>query len=393
LAEFVDFVDRVAPMADTKTAPLLVEHPRHAVSPGNFEDGAMVAGHAWSHDTRARGLCRVVGKPLPERPVSNDSLSSDISPVVELSAWDRLVRNPLDVLAKDILRLHLYEERADPDRGLLPLTLSTRQRRKLIEGAFPLKTSEERKHWVEVARRVGELPVGAFAETAEQQVDTVVDAMQGLCAQWDLGFEPPPLFSVQWTFDGGRQLLGAIPGVVEGADWLRAVDFQYADPEGERSVGLQLLVLTAIGNPLRAAVRVQPERSLKEATKARLLFLDEDIDADDAAERLETLDTLHRRASVRPYAFFGETVNKIFANPDEPNREAGRQAFSEFLNDSHNAWRTEVRLFGPYADFDMFFDDEAMEFWGDFQTVMRIAQAPRGRWTGRDAPRGRRMLS
>lgn len=393
LAEFVDFVERVAPQAEGKEAPLELQHPRHAVSTGNFRSGTLVSGWAWSHDTRARGLCRVVGKPLPERSVSDDTLSRDISPVVELAAWDRLVRNPLDVLAKDILRLHLYEERADPDRGLLPLTLPNRQRRKLIESVFPESSSEERKHWIEIARRLGELPVGACADRAARELDETVDAMQGLCAQWDLGIQAPPLFALQWTFDGGRQLVGAIPGVVAGADWVRAVDFQFADAEGERSVGLHLLVLAAIGNPLRAAVRVQPERRFKEGITARLLFLDEDIDADDAEERLEILDTLYRRASVRPYAFFGDTVKKIFADPDEPDREAGRQVFSDFLNDSYNAWRSEVRLFGPQADFDTFFDDDAMEFWGDFQRVMRIDKAPGGRWRGRKAPLGRRMLS
>ena len=395
LAEWIDFVQRAAPgPADgtTEKAPIEVDHPRHAVSVGNFVEGEVVPGRIWSHDTNAKVLCREVGAPAVARERSADTLVCDIPRQVRLEDWERLVRNPIDVLVRDILHLNTFEEGPDPERGLIPLKLPKREQERLLEAVFLESTQKGRDERIEIARRIGELPVGARADELAEQVGNMATRMRELCEQWHVDIAEPQGFPVHWEFDGGRILTGTIPGVQTHNDLLRGVGFRNDDKKRERVLGLHLLVLAALGTPAHRAIRVEPDSEPDKFAVARLLFLNALIDSDNATGRLEMLDSLYRRASVRPYAFFGDTVQKIFENPESPNLDAGRQAFADYLGDPYSNWQTEFRLFGPAADFDAVFDDDALGFWSDFHRVMHIKRAAAGQWAG-PGPQGRRCLS
>lgn len=394
LAEWIDFVDRAVPAPGKDSggpAPIEINHPRHSVSPGNFVGDKVLAGQIWSHDTNAKALCREVGAQAVARERSADTLVCDIPRQVRLEDWERLVRNPIDVLVRDILHLNTFEEGPDPERGLIPLKLPTREQARLLESVFHESTQVGRDQRIEIARRIGELPVGARADDLAEQVGNMATRMRELCEQWDVDIAEPPGFPVHWEFDGGRILTGTIPGVQTHNDLLRGVGFRNDDKKRERVLGLHLLVLAALGTPAHHAMRVEPNSKKSHYGTARLLFLHPSIDPQASTERLELLDRLYRRACVRPYAFFGDTVQKIFENTDAPDLDAGREAFSEYLGDEHSKWHTEYRLFGPSADFDEVFDADALEFWSDFHRVMRIGSIA-GLWQGA-APQTRRCLS
>ena len=132
LAEFVDFARRagVGTNDTTKLSNIEIVHPRHTSSPVNFRPDGVQPGIIWSHDPVARTAATNLGKATTPTNLQV-SAPHPTWAVIELSALEQLVSDPLRLFVKHTLGINTWRDNEASTPAIFPLALTTREHRDL----------------------------------------------------------------------------------------------------------------------------------------------------------------------------------------------------------------------------------------------------------------------
>ncbi len=370
LAEFVDFARRAGVGTDdtTKLSRIEIVHPRHASSPANFMLNGVQPGVIWSHDPAARTAATNLGHATT--PLTRGIGTQPDMPVIELSALEQLVRDPLRLFVQHTLGINTWRDNEATTPATFPLALTTREHRDLSEQLLQVllnntdtKAEAEWQHALQIS---GLLPVGVFGDA---QLTELTQLAHGIVAE--AGEKQVPLQGGS-THDihcmaGSFQVVGRIERVHAETTQMVMLSTEDDFDKLKPIAALRLLVATAHGVPVDRLVVVNRHNKWKPGAlntrgapapvaQIRTLRFDAPIDQTQAQARLAVLCDLVRTALVSPCASFGGAATDTLAD-----RADGRKTFDQFVHGRSYEYSSELVVYGAGPQFDDVFVANAPE--------------------------------
>ena len=178
------------------------------------------------------------------------------------------------------------------------------------------------------------------------------------------------------ALSAGSVLKGSIPHLQSADRLIGVVKGSKSHDRDHLKLGVRLLAAAAAGLGVRHGITVHEHKDKPGQAIARLVYLGDTIDSAEATRRLDELAQLHAAASAMPMPMFGGTVKAIFGDPDNPNIEAGREKFNNFVRSADYATSLERRVYGATADFDVIFTPRGpvVSFWERFHGVFHFTK-------------------
>ena len=369
-----------------------VGHPRHHLSPKNFESGGVQKGVIWSHDADAAKVSQLVGasdggndaagKTPGDTPATATSAAgatppgepaeTPIHPVIELSILERMVVDPLRLYLEKTLGIDTWRSDEQATPATFPLTLEKHVVRALTLELLHAIVADPRAEaaWVQSVRQSGRLPVGPHGD---RQLEEIVQLAQGLSAALathalDLAsLVTMPLSAIDL---GGCQLVGHVSGVLPSSRQLVIVTARESDKDSYgrplHMAALQLLAAQAAGvdvthatiisrrdtwkpGALKPATKKNPGPTLMDAWQVRVIRLANELaHPRSAADRLRETVGLAHEAMVSPRPAFGKVVT---CSPDSRTRD-----FKEYVGGDFYPRTSEAIMFGVSPTFEDVFE-------------------------------------
>ncbi|MEK7295550.1 MAG: hypothetical protein AAB018_03350, partial [Actinomycetota bacterium] len=363
LAEFVDFARRagVGTNDTTKLSTIEIVHPRHASSPANFMPDGVLPGIIWSHDPAARTAATNLGHATtPTSPQTNIGTAPDM-PIVELSALEQLVRDPLRLFVQHTLGINTWRDNEATTPATFPLALTTREHRHLSEQLLQVllnnTDTDAEAEWQHALQISGLLPVGVFGDAQLAELTQLAHGIVAEAAQKQVPLQGGSTHDIHCTA-GSFQVVGRIEQVHAQTTQMVMLSTEDDFDKLKPIAALRLLVATAHGLPVDRLVVVNRHDKWKPGAltttgapapvaQIRTLRLDAPIDQTQAQARLAALCDLVRTALVSPCASFGGAATKTLAD-----RAEGRKTFGQFVHGRSYEYSSELVVYGANPQFD-----------------------------------------
>lgn len=370
LAEFVDFARRagVGTNDSTTLSNIEIVHPRHASSPANFVPDGVQPGIIWSHDPAARTAATNLGQATT--PVPTGIGTAPDMPVVELSALEQLVRDPLRLFIQHTLGINTWREHSATTPATFPLVLTTRQHRdlsgQLLQVLLNSTDTGAEAEWKNALQISGSLPVGAFGRDQLSELTQLGHGIVAAAAEKHIPLQGGSTHDIHCPA-GSFQVVGRIEGVHAESTQIVMLSTENDFDKLKPIAALRLLVATAHGLPVDRLVVVSRHDDWKPGaltTKGapapvahiRTLRLDAAIDQTQAQTRLAALCDLVRTALVSPCASFGGAATDTLAD-----RGKGHKTFNQFVHGRSYEYSLELVVYGANPQFDDVFVANAPE--------------------------------
>jgi exodeoxyribonuclease V gamma subunit len=382
LAEFVDFARRhgVADRDEDKGTEIEFLHPRHATSPRNFALGGVVPGRVWSHSVGTREIARKVGVDIAPGTVPGFAASSPSTGVVELASLCKFVRSPLRMFVNDILGVNTWRDKEQADHAVIPFAIDSKSHQNFvtgyIRGKAGLVPSWSPEAHVALARLNGDVPVGAYGNAVVSDMTAIAESIVATCATHSVVPVAPDPTPVLVSLADGLSLKGLIPHLQQSEKLIGVVKSTDKYDIDHIESALRLLVATAAGIDVRCAITVHAHEKKAQAS-ARLVYLGDVVDQDEAKRRVLQLVKLRAVASTQPMPSFGDTVDAVFSNPAQPDFDRGRTVFDKFVDGERYASTLEHSVYGDQPQFNDVFDPEGtiVAFWSQFHQALHLTRA------------------
>ena len=370
LAEFVDFARRagVGTNETTKLSNIEIVHPRHASSPANFLLDGVQPGLIWSHDPAAHTAATKLGQATT--PITTGIGTEPDMPVVELSALEQLVRDPLRLFVQHTLGINTWRDNNATTPATFPLALTTREHRELSEQLLQVLLAnsdpEAEAEWQRALHISGLLPVGAFGDDQLIELTQLGHGIVAEAAKQHVPLQGGATHEIV-CMAGSFQVVGRIEGVHTESTQIVMLstedDFEKLKP----IAALRLLVATAHGLSVDCLVVVNRHVKWKPGVlttkgapapvaQIRTLRLEGSIDQTQAQTRLAALCDLVRTALVSPCASFGGAATDTLAD-----RAKGGKTFGQFVHGRSYEYSSELVVYGANPQFDDVFVANAPE--------------------------------
>ena len=384
LAEFADFC-RTNGVGEDKNGNLEIEyfHPRHNTSTANFLRDGVMPGAVWSHSVTRNETAKKVGVEL-ERKILDIKVKEVVPTIVDIEELERFIKSPLNSFVRNVLRINRWREDQSAEEAIIPLSMERRMRQRYVEGCIH-GLAEEIPGWTleshhQTARLNGDLPVGGFGESALAEMDALAQGFKEKCSDFKVSLSEPEEVPLMTDLGDGVVLRGALKGLEPVKRKLTVVQVSDKYKKDVAVLGLRLLVARAAGLDVRYAIPIHQHYDDNTKAIARLVYLADTIDADSARHRLLELVYLYGESCRRPFPSFGDTVDRIFKTPKEPNLELGRTNFEKFVKKSDNGRgenysdSDERLIYGDSPDFDAIFVDGGLvlDYWSRFHGVFHL---------------------
>lgn len=370
LAEFVDFARRAGVGTDdtTKLSNIEIVHPRHASSPANFVLNGVQSGVIWSHDLAACTAATKLGQATT--PITTGSGMEPDMPVVELSALEQLVRDPLRLFVQHTLGINTWRDNDATTPAIFPLTLTTRQHRELSEQLLQVLLTnsdpEAEAEWQRALQISGLLPVGAFGDDQLIELTQLGHGIVAEAAEQHVPLQGGSTHDIV-CMAGSFHVVGRIEGVHGDTAQIVMLSTEDNFDKLKPIAALRLLVATAHGLSVDRLVVVNRHDKWKPGAlnakgapapvaHIRTLRLETSIDKTQAQTRLAALCDLVRTALVSPCASFGGAVTDTLAD-----RAKGGKTFGQFVHGRSYEYSSELIVYGANPEFDDVFVANAPE--------------------------------
>jgi exodeoxyribonuclease V gamma subunit len=384
LAEFVDFTRRhgAGERGDGEGSDIEFLHPRHATSLRNFFPGGVVPGRIWSHSTSVRDVAGKVGAVAAPKTADVTVVQAGTANVVDLESLVKLVQSPLEMFVNDVLDISTWVEDAGIDQAVIPLGVDRITKRNFIDGYLVGRctagSSFDPNVHRDLARLNGDIPVGAYGEAVVAELQTLAESLVAVATTYALDPVPADATPILVALSAGSVLKGSIPHLQTAGQLIGVVKGSKSYDRDHLKLGVRLLAAAAAGLGVRHGITVHEHKDKEKAGQAiaRLVYLGDTIDTAEATRRLDELVQLHAAACAMPMPTFGGTVKAIFADPDNPNIEAGREKFNSFVRSADYATSLERRIHGAAPDFDVIFAPHGpvVSFWDRFHGVFHFTK-------------------
>jgi exodeoxyribonuclease V gamma subunit len=370
LAEFVDFAHRagVGTNDTTKLSNIEIVHPRHTSSPVNFRPDGVQPGIIWSHDSVARTAATNLGKATS--PITTGIGTAPDMDVVELSALEQLVRDPLRLFVKQTLGITTWRDNEASTPAIFPLALTTREHRDLAEQFLHVLLNNSDLNAeidLQSAWKIsGSLPVGVFGDA---QLSELRQLSQGIVTEASAKQVPlhgGTTHDIRCTA-GNFQVVGRIDGVHVETTQIVMVSTEDDFDRLKHIAALRLLVARAYGLSVdRLVVVCRHEKWSPGATNTkgapapvaqiRTLRFETLINQREAQARLAALCDLVRIALASPCGSFGGAATDTLAD-----RGKGHKKFNQFRDGRSYAYSSELIVYGAQPQFDEVFTSTSPE--------------------------------
>jgi exodeoxyribonuclease V gamma subunit len=224
LAELADFAVRHGVRREKHDKPcgIEIEHPRHHLSPDNFMPDRVQPGAAWSHDPVALEIAKVVGIDLPAdagsqpRPAATPPEAGE--PLLELTALEKLVRDPLLLFLEETLGIDTWRSSADATPATLPLVLRKKQARELTLELLALLVADPAgvDAWRSAVRASGRLPFGPLGEWQLAEIEQLAAGILAKAQRSDVPLVGAEARELRLAV-GSEQVIGHLTGLHEAA--------------------------------------------------------------------------------------------------------------------------------------------------------------------------------
>lgn len=370
LAEFVDFARRagVGTNETTKLSNIEIVHPRHASSPANFVLNGVLPGITWSHDPAARTAATRLGQATT--PITTGIGTEPDMPVVELSALEQLVRDPLRLFVQHTLGINTWRDNDATTPATFPLALTTREHRDLSEQLLQVLLNnsgpEAEAEWQGALQISGLLPVGAFGDDQLIELTQLGHGIVAEAAEQHVPLQGGATHDI-FCMAGSFQVVGRIEGVHGDTAQIVMVSTEDNFDKLKPIAALRLLVATAHGLSVDRLVVVNRHNNWipgalntkgapAPVAHIRTLRLETSIDQTHAQTRLAALCDLVRTALVSPCASFGGAATDTLAD-----RAKGGKTFGQFVHGRSYEYSSELIVYGANPQFDDVFVASAPE--------------------------------
>jgi exodeoxyribonuclease V gamma subunit len=361
LAEFVDFARRagVGTNDTTKLSNIEIVHPRHTSSPANFRPDDVQPGIVWSHDPIARTAATNLGQPTP--PTTTGVGTAPDMPIVELSALEQLVRDPLRLFIRDTLGINTWRDNEASTPATFPLALTTSEHRDLgeqllqmlLNGAGLQAEAKLQHAW----HMSGSLPIGVFGDQQLSELTQLAHGIVTEATEKQIPLQGGSTHDIR-CMAGNFHVVGRIDGVHVDTTQIVMVSTEDDFDKLKPIAALRLLVATAHGLLVDRLVVVnrhdkwKPGELTTKGTPAptaqiRILRLDAPIDQTEAQARLAALCDLVRTALASPCGSFGGAATATYAD-----RNKGRETFNKFVHGRSYDYSSELIVYGADPHFD-----------------------------------------
>lgn len=330
LAELVDFAVRHGVARAEPGTPSGIEllHPRHQLSPRNFQAGAVQPGLTWSHDRAALAVSARLGsepEPLP----APAAVSTPPAPVMALESLERLARDPLRLHLEETLGIDTWRGDETETPATFPLSFSPREIRRAAAELLGVLVADPRGEagWLDALETSGRLPIGPHGAA---QLREIRELAHGLVAHAETRHLPlTGIVSRELRIDANgtrvaghllgvhepaRKLIVVTTGTVDRDSWARPLHVAAVQLVAARAAGLdvgEVAILSRNGSwsPGKTTSTGKPVNPCQ----LRTIVVADHVDC---RQRLAELTALAHEALAEPRGLFG-----LGETPPEKRRE------------------------------------------------------------------------
>ena len=412
LAEFVDLCKRagvadrqVSSSTDShhmaqKATEIEYFHPRHFSSARNFVASAIVdrgVARPWSHNMAAKAAAgaaeAVQSKPSQKLSVVGSKLSS-----IELSQLERFVKDPLQVFTRSVMGISTWRESTADVDAVLPLELSSNMYQHItlqhLYGFAGLLDTWDEHHFEESLRANGQLPVGAYADSALEDIKITARNFAQSCDQHAILLTPIDESIIDVALSDKYRIRGTMSGYQPEQQRLSLVSMSPKYKNDHLILGLRLLVLAASGAADIAAYSVHRHKDEPQKAIVRIMKLHKDISVEDARTKVSNLCDLYLRAHLAPYPLFGDTARGLTANSNDIDYDKHSGAFKKFVESDSYANSAEAVVYGDTPIYEDIFvpNGDVVGFWTTLSAAYRIAGKSEGAVFEKGVPKSRSVV-
>ena len=390
LAELVDLCDRCGATYSGSFSPIEIRHPRHFSSPINFLPDAITTGRVWSHDvvalqaSQTTGIVDTEASRLAAAIDAQSNASANGSRtghrIVEPSALESFVRDPLNAFVRSALGISTWRDQADDEPATIPLSLTKPQTTALLQDLASARLAGfSTEQWEQVQSRAGNIPVGQYGTPVATSTTARIDELLAHANNWGINLAQPEQFDIDIPYSGGV-VSGSVVALPAQDNRIALVDLNVSakDKDVRLHLAVQLLLLRAAGHLFVDGVALMygsktTAGAKSDAIVSHYVMLDPAIDQSAAQEKIASLALLFERALLQPFPLFGDTAKNVAEGEfDEAKKKFNTKISQDNKDSEGNRFSyistKECLLFGVTPAFEEVYSipGEVIDFFSDF---------------------------